>query len=371
MLKRLFKRLRRCIVWVSDKKYEQYTEQYSKEFIDTLDTVQDNRDFTTPDTTDASKPVAYDIRTVYKASILDQGVIGSCVANALVTCNEILHGIHKKAYQRGSRLFIYFNARLPIVWSSEDQEFHPGIPNEENRSKLVDKGTHGRDALRVMQKLGVPRETTWVYNRDKVNAIPDDKSYAEAKNYRIRKYYNIPTGSEVTISIMESILATNIPLYFSMRVYSKFNNSQITNKPLEQQTYQGSLIEDKLVGGHAMCIVGYNSEKKYFIVQNSWGDWFGDKGYLRLDYNVFLKDVKMVYYFKDTDDMALDPNEVYKTQAEIIAEREAEKKRNEEEVKRKEQEAQKAKKKKKLLIGIIAGVVVAIAIGIVVYLYNN
>jgi C1A family cysteine protease len=41
-------------------------------------------------------------------------------------------------------------------------------------------------------------------------------------------------------------------------------------------------------GGHSMAIVGYDDEKKIFIIRNSWSDRWGDKGYFYIDYEYFI-----------------------------------------------------------------------------------
>ena len=33
---------------------------------------------------------------------------------------------------------------------------------------------------------------------------------------------------------------------------------------------------------HAVNIVGVNLDEGYWIIRNSWGDWWGDNGYLKL-----------------------------------------------------------------------------------------
>jgi C1A family cysteine protease len=42
-------------------------------------------------------------------------------------------------------------------------------------------------------------------------------------------------------------------------------------------------VGEKLLGGHAMCVVGYNAEG--FIVRNSWGDDWLDNGYCMFPYS--------------------------------------------------------------------------------------
>ena len=33
---------------------------------------------------------------------------------------------------------------------------------------------------------------------------------------------------------------------------------------------------------HAVQIVGVNQDEGYWIIRNSWGNWWGDKGYMKL-----------------------------------------------------------------------------------------
>ncbi len=49
--------------------------------------------------------------------------------------------------------------------------------------------------------------------------------------------------------------------------------------------YQPLRDEPVLPSGHAMCLVGYDDDKKCFIVKNSWGEGWGEKGYARLRYD--------------------------------------------------------------------------------------
>jgi hypothetical protein len=42
-------------------------------------------------------------------------------------------------------------------------------------------------------------------------------------------------------------------------------------------------------GNHFMIICGYNIEKQYFIIRNSWGESFGDKGCLKISFNDLIK----------------------------------------------------------------------------------
>ena len=42
------------------------------------------------------------------------------------------------------------------------------------------------------------------------------------------------------------------------------------------------------LGGHAVMAVGYDNEKQVFIVRNSWGLGWGDKGYFYMPYEYII-----------------------------------------------------------------------------------
>ena len=41
---------------------------------------------------------------------------------------------------------------------------------------------------------------------------------------------------------------------------------------------------EKVLGGHAVAVVGYCDKQKHFIIRNSWGEEWGDKGYFYMPY---------------------------------------------------------------------------------------
>ena len=43
---------------------------------------------------------------------------------------------------------------------------------------------------------------------------------------------------------------------------------------------------ERLLGGHAVLLVGYNKSKKVFIARNSWGTSWGDRGYFYMPFQV-------------------------------------------------------------------------------------
>jgi C1A family cysteine protease len=53
---------------------------------------------------------------------------------------------------------------------------------------------------------------------------------------------------------------------------------------------------EKLLGGHAVLLVGYDKTKKVFIARNSWGTSWGDSGYFYIPFNVINPDMSSDYW---------------------------------------------------------------------------
>ena len=73
----------------------------------------------------------------------------------------------------------------------------------------------------------------------------------------------------------------NEPIALGIALYSNFNNfsSAKTGKIGLPKT------TDKFIGGHAVILCGFDDFNQEFILRNSWGSYWGDKGYFYLPYS--------------------------------------------------------------------------------------
>jgi len=90
--------------------------------------------------------------------------------------------------------------------------------------------------------------------------------------------YKIGDWGSVTqdLSAIKTALTKYGPLPTAFMVYADF-------KHYKSGVY--SHVSGKKLGGHAVLIVGYNDDDKYFIVKNSWGDDWGENGFFRIAYS--------------------------------------------------------------------------------------
>ena len=86
--------------------------------------------------------------------------------------------------------------------------------------------------------------------------------------YKINSYFKM--GS---ILQLQQALICNGPCLGALPVYS------------DEWEFWDENKGNNIIGGHAIAIVGYNT--KGFIIRNSWGKSWGEKGYTLLSYNDF------------------------------------------------------------------------------------
>jgi len=197
-----------------------------------------------------------DFRNNFK-NIYDQGSIGSCTANAL---GYVYNFIDDPSFDP-SRLFLYYNSRL--------------LDNDNDIK--IDDGTTLTQGINVLKKYGVCSEKTWPYVTNKYGEKPNKNSYDEAVNYKIiTSQYIIPT-----LNNLKGCLQSGYPFVCGILIFQSFMSSQtakngIVNMPVNKE---------KCLGGHAVTCIGYNDNTQRFIMLNSWGPSWGDKGIFYLPYN--------------------------------------------------------------------------------------
>ena len=63
-------------------------------------------------------------------------------------------------------------------------------------------------------------------------------------------------------------------------VYQSFESQQVAKTGMVSMPKPG----EQFLGGHAICVVGYDDSKKCFICRNSWSSQWGIGGYFYMPY---------------------------------------------------------------------------------------
>lgn len=181
----------------------------------------------------------------------DQGELGSCTANAWVGAIEYLDKVKDGHYRNWSRLYLYYNERA--------------LNGDENQ----DAGANIRDGAKALAKLGICAETHWKYDISKFAQKPPTNCYQEGLEHRAVRYSRVDQTEEAILNA----LARKYPIVVGFTAYESFESvGQNGMVPMPGAT-------ERVLGGHAVLVVGYDRTKQTFIVRNSWGASWGNHGY--------------------------------------------------------------------------------------------
>jgi len=203
----------------------------------------------------ATLPAKVDLRKKEHLEVFDQGNIGSCTANA--TAAAFHYCLHKEHLQEfiPARLFIYFNGR----------NLDHGVGHS---------GESITSAIKSVLKYGVCPEKMWPYVKNHVDTKPPSKCYSEGLHHRATSAHHVGTH----LDDIKKCLSMGFPVVFGFWVYKSFMHAKDSGKmPMPSHGEQ-------VLGGHAVCAVGYDDSKHVLIVRNSWGDHWGDHGFFYMPY---------------------------------------------------------------------------------------
>jgi C1A family cysteine protease len=211
----------------------------------------------------AKIPDKADLRNQCPA-VYNQGQLGSCTANAIAGALEFDRIKQKLNKFVPSRLFIYYNERVM------------------EGTVASDSGAQIRDGIKSVAAQGDCPEPEWPYNIAQFAVQPPQSCYADALKYKAIQYQSVTQN----LANMQGCLASGYPFVFGFTVYESFESAAVAKTGDMPMPRSG----ESTVGGHAVLAVGYDSNKRVFIVRNSWGAGWGDKGYFYMPYAYLLDD---------------------------------------------------------------------------------
>ena len=131
---------------------------------------------------------------------------------------------------------------------------------------LESAGTQTKLALRVARKFGAVLEKDLPMT-GRLSGLSVAAFYTKAARLRIATYHNL--GQD--LGQWRRWIAHQGPILTSLGVDRTWDRATETAGKLDR--YQPETVR----GGHAVCLVGYTRD--HFIVRNSWGTPWGDKGF--------------------------------------------------------------------------------------------
>lgn len=203
---------------------------------------------------------------LWSSGVKNQVDKGTCVAHALTSLKEIQDYYDTKSLEKYSTSWIY-------LVRQNGQYRGSGMMIKEAMTNLKDIGVVPYSML--PGNIEYSDGTLIGYHSDR-----NEEMKKEAKKHRINSY----VMANNTNDIKKALYYDHSPVVIGVSIYESFYKTQVNgivpNPKVSSET---------LYGGHAMIIIGWIKigKKEYWVVQNSWGETWGDNGYCYLEIDKF------------------------------------------------------------------------------------
>lgn len=154
-------------------------------------------------------------------------------------------------------------------------------------------GARITDAMKLVKYEGGCSVKLFPDTDENCQKLPDEAMKLKALDNRIKDYvsvFPIDETDEEKVELTKKQLLEGRPVVVGMNIPQSF---YLVKK--DQKFLDVSKADPTPVGGHAMCIVGYDDHREAFEIMNSWGTGWANGGFIWIKYKDFSEYVKYGY----------------------------------------------------------------------------
>jgi C1A family cysteine protease len=204
-------------------------------------------------------PLHVDLRE-WGGPIKDQGEEGSCTGHTFSSAREWI----ARKYGTSSPIL------SPQCLYAEELLASNDFPS--------DKGAMPRTGCQVLTALGCCETALYPYVAGQITR-PTPAQIANALKYKTGAYHRIGSLSDFLRCLAD---ATPWPVTVGFTVYESFMSQQVADTGMMPIPKSG----EQQQGGHEVLCLGYDQTKQLALIQNSWGDGWGQRGYFWMPFAV-------------------------------------------------------------------------------------
>lgn len=255
------------LISINKKSFDEFVEKKQKDFQDFLRQLEESKQMLKgplgEGVQEEKKSFAGVVAAMVDYSSLmnpvrNQGNLGSGVGFAMAYTLEyfILKQLNIKVIL--SPLFIYYQAR------------------KIRDAVKLDAGAFIKDVIKVAQSNGIVEEESWPYKVSKF-AVQPPKSTEKVIHYFVDDVAQVKTLKQI-----KDALSDFGPVIIGISIYESFykESSGLIKMPARKES---------IIGGHAICLVGFDDQTLLFKFKNCWGTEWGENGYGFIPYDYIEK----------------------------------------------------------------------------------
>jgi hypothetical protein len=196
----------------------------------------------------------------WSGPIKDQGEEGSCTGHAFSSAREWIARKYEKTLPILSPQFLYVEELIA-------NGFFP-----------KDEGAMPRTGCQVLTVTGCCEASLYPYVSGKFTT-PTTEQAQNALKYKTGAYHRIGTLPDILSCLSDP---SPWPVLVGFVVYESFMSDQVADTGMMPIPNPG----EQQQGGHEVLCLGYDLTEQLALIQNSWGDGWGQRGYFWMPFDV-------------------------------------------------------------------------------------
>lgn len=199
----------------------------------------------------------------------DQGRYGSCTAHAFSYAFQLLLLLRPAIrFQRPSRSYWYATSRMILRESLKN-----------------DMGSTNQATVQALEQYGWIDEPQWPYVHENMYRAPSNAAISAAQKRRMRNFatrLRYSNNVQSNTNQIKAALASGKSVLVGVYVFSSFmGSSALRSGVIPMPNTQ----RERLLGGHAIALTGYDDDQQRFSFRNSWGSRVGQNGSFTIPYS--------------------------------------------------------------------------------------